>query len=188
MDIGKVKIKDSKVSFNEKANNNIMSSKKKTNRNWIKRIKWQYILLFFTTMSALFTAIIKSKIQGNENVTVVGSIKINNQNAWSEDIKRVFVKGQTLGGQNTLSNNQFVLRDVNFKADKIIEIVIELRGKDNLSHSALFKLPIANSDNVSDVGEVLIEIKSPEQTYSKNKIFIPKIVIVNKNVIQNNTF
>jgi len=118
-------------------------------------------------------------------VTVVGSVKINNYNAWSEDVKRVYIKDQTLGGQNTLSNNKFVLRDVHIKPDKIIEVAIDL--KSGLSNSEMFKLPTPDKDNVCDLGEVLIEVKpdSPKKRNSSKSNLQPQFIIINNN-IQNN--
>ena len=119
----------------------------------------------------------------SQTVTIVGTVKINNRNAWSDDVKKVYIKGQTLGAQNTLSNNKFVLRDVAIKPDKIIEIAIDL--KNNLSNSEMFKLPQPDKDNVSDVGEVLIEVKPPVKSKTQGVNSLPQLIINNTN-IQNN--
>ncbi len=119
-------------------------------------------------------------------VTVVGSLKINNRNAWSEDVKKVYIKNQTIGGQNTLSNNQFVLRDVEVKRDKLVEIAFDL--KNGLSKSALFILHQPNEYNTVDMGEVLIEVKPPTSKNWKagsSTAGGPTIIINNQN-IQNN--
>jgi hypothetical protein len=114
------------------------------------------------------------------SVTVIGSVKINNRNAWSDDVKAVYIKGQTLGDRKMLSNNVFVLRDVQVKNDKIIEVAFDL--KNGLTNSVAFKLPQPDKDNVSDVGEVLIEVKPPAKGAVSGA---PQIIINNQN-IQNN--
>jgi hypothetical protein len=117
-----------------------------------------------------------------ETVTIIGSLKINNKNAWSEDVKKVYVKGQTLGAENTPSNNKFVLRGVSLQKDRIIEIGLDLQGRDNLSHSAMFKLPPIDKDNVSDLGEVLIEVKPPTPKSSGSAKSSPTFIINNQNI------
>jgi internalin A len=119
-------------------------------------------------------------------VTIIGSVKINSKNAWAEDVKNVRIKGQTLGGQNTLNSNGFILRDVNVKSDKIIEIVIDLRGKGDLSDSRMFKLPLPDKDKVSDVGEVLIEVKPPSSKSNGQGKASPALMIINNQYIQIN--
>jgi hypothetical protein len=109
----------------------------------------------------------KDKV-ANLTLTVIGSIKLNNRNATADEIKKVYIKGNTLTAPATLSGSAFKLRDVDIPQDKIIEIAVDF--KDGSSASALFTLPTANTNNVSDLGEVLIETKTKQISGNKSNI------------------
>ena len=82
-----------------------------------------------------------------------------------------------------MDNNIFRLRDVMIPTDKLITIALDL--KDGRSASAMFKLP-QPQDNISDLGEVLIEVKPPTgKSKAQGGNAQPQIVINNTN-IQNN--
>jgi internalin A len=110
-----------------------------------------------------------------KTVTVVGKIKINGRNANAEEIKQVYVKENTLGRKATLDGDIFRLRYVEIESDKLITIAIDL--KNGQIASQLFKLPEPNTDNVCDLGDVLLEVKIPSKQ-NRN----PVIIIKNQNI------
>jgi hypothetical protein len=121
----------------------------------------------------------------NPTLTIVGSIKLNNRNATAEEVKKVYIKGNTLAGRTTLSGNRFVLEEVEIPKSKIIEIAVDLKDVPT-SPSELFKVPKADKDNISDLGEVLIEYKQANKNSRKSGGAgknVPFIVINNSNII-----
>ncbi|MDD2776110.1 MAG: hypothetical protein PHU06_09150 [Gallionella sp.] len=123
------------------------------------------------------------KVEPIASVTVVGSIKLNNRNATTEEITKVYIKGKTSVNPTTLSGNRFRLEGVNIPANKIIEIEVEIKGVSS-PHSAFFTAPPA-INNVVDLGEVLIEVKPSRVKTGNGKSNAPQITIINTNV-QNN--
>lgn len=120
-------------------------------------------------------------------ITVVGSVKINNRNAKAEEVKKVYIKskGGTLVAPTTLSGNIFKLNSVEIPDDKIIEIALDLKGIE-IPPSALFSVPDPNANNVSDLGEVLIEVTwpKPSKINGRKAPAMPNIVINNTNITQ----
>ncbi|QJW91484.1 hypothetical protein HNV11_19915 [Spirosoma taeanense] len=116
--------------------------------------------------------------------TVIGSIVINGRNVSAEDVKQVRVKDQTAVQPARLSNNRFVLREVEIPRDRLLEIAIDLN--DGRSPSQLFKLPQANKENTIDLREVLLEAKqisvNQRKTGQRNN---PTIIIRNQNIQTN---
>ncbi len=125
-------------------------------------------------------------VDPNLNLTIVGSIKLNNRNATAEEVKKVYIKGNSLVAPTTLSGNIFRLAGVDIPKDKLIEISVELKGISE-PPSAFFRIPKANKDNIADLGEVLIEYKQvsknsgkPSSAGRNTPFIINNINIVNK--------
>jgi hypothetical protein len=188
MNIKKIKIKDSDVIFEDNSNqlNSNGEGKIKVNSSkkfwkFLKSVRW--IIAIITSLTAFLTFYYR----GNPHkITIVGTILINDKNPWSEDVKQVHVKGQTLGGTNTPSDNGFILRDVIVKSDNKVEIAVDLVGKDNLSHSALFELPNVDDKNTVDIGLVTINVKPPQINTNSVRKSVPRVLMSNKYIINNN--
>jgi len=120
----------------------------------------------------------------SQSITVVGSIKINNVNANTGDVIKVYIKGNTLVAPTTLSGNTFKLNSVDIPSDNIIEIALDIKGQD-VSQSRLFRLP-APKNNVSDLGEVLIEVTRPKPSKSNGgKPAVPTTIVINNtNIVE----
>jgi hypothetical protein len=119
-------------------------------------------------------------------VTVIGSVKINNENAKAEEVERVYVKDQTLAKPVALSGNLFKLSSVKVPEDKIIEIALEVKGV-KIPPSALFEVPKPDENNVVDLGEILLKVTYPKPSKGNaGKSLAPIFNIINNNIVEQN--
>lgn len=122
----------------------------------------------------------------NEMATVIGTIKINNRNAQSNQVNAVYVKGETAGPRATLDGNTFRLRNVRIAKDRLITIAIDLPSHQSASQQ--FIIPEPDSRGVADLGEILLEVsilEKPSKQHSERVNSKPTIIINNQNIQKN---
>jgi len=120
-----------------------------------------------------------------EKVSVIGRISINNREATRQQIREVSIKNNNLVNKETLSGDQFTLKEVDIPDDnKRVEIEFTFEP-DGFKDSRVFNVSKIK-DRICDIGEIRIFIDQPPKKGSR-KNSTPVYTINNTNIIQTQT-
>jgi len=115
-----------------------------------------------------------------EKVSVIGRITINDRKATRNDIKEVFVKNDNLVNRESLSGDQFTLKEVEIPKDKRLDIAFTF--PDDSVDSRVFNVSNIR-EGKCDIGEIRITVKQTKPTKTGGPAR-PVYIINNGNIIQ----